>query len=76
MYGTYWTVPGNGATIRQLLDRTPSYILAPAEFISLRPFLERRTELALNGNPLRDYDLDRIREAIRRIQEGASNAKV
>ncbi len=70
MMGTQWVAPGKGATVRELLDAAPAYVVDTPEFHGLRPYLERRTSLALTGNALVLYDLDRMGEAFRRVREG------
>lgn len=68
--GTQWVAPGRGATVRELLDEAPAYIVAGPEWRGLRGILDRRTSLALTGEPLVAYDLERMAEALRRVREG------
>jgi len=66
--GTVWVAPGDGATVRELIDVAPSNVIDTAEFHMLKPLLNRRTSLELTKERIREYDIERIREALRRVR--------
>jgi len=67
MLGTEWVAPGQGSTVRELLDVAPSRIIDGAEWSQLKPVLDRPTSLRLNGEELQPYDLERISDALGRM---------
>ncbi len=74
MLGTVWVAPGDGATVDELLDVAPSYIITPGEFHKLRPFMNTKTSLALTKEPLRSYDFERIKAALDRVMSGETGS--
>lgn len=71
MLGTEWVGPEQGATVEELLQASPAYILTTFEARKLYPFLRTKTTLRFTGETIKKYDLERIQEALRRVQEPA-----
>lgn len=69
MLATDWCMPGNGATVRELLDWAPAYIIDSSEFQELKPYLNTKTALRLNSDSQGEsYDLERIKAALIRVK--------
>jgi len=68
MLATEWCIPGEGSTVKELLDWAPSYVIEPAEFRRLAPYMNQKTSLRLahpkDGGA---YDIERIHEALCRM---------
>lgn len=71
--GTSWDAPGNGATVVELWDQLEAFLSdnhrasekTRAAFANLSWMIKKRgqeyrTNLALTGKPICDYDLERI----------------
>jgi hypothetical protein len=70
MLATEWCVPGQGSTVQELLDWGPSYLVDTNEFHQLTPFLKEKTNLRIvHPEEGGEYDITRIREALRKIRE-------
>lgn len=68
MLGTEWVAPGTGSTVRDLINAA-SYMIASTEIERLDAVLDQHTSLRLlEERELQSYDLERIGEALRRMQ--------
>jgi len=66
---TEWTAPFAGATVQELLNLASNYSVGLARIV-LESRLRVRTDLKINSDgQLQDYDLTRVKEAIRRVIE-------